>query len=566
MSDWQDRVVDAALRQMHGERPPDQTAIVLHRLQTELEPITRLPEAAASAPALRSRWRTLLGGSALGAAAALLLTWLVLPKPLPDRGPAARIDVASLEGAAEFAELAAADAPPRTFMLAQGERAEWRAQAGNWLLSRGDRGVELSLAPFGVVSTGTNTRMEVRSMELSIRNGAIVTGAMTFAVVSGVVTWHTLSHNETVAAGKELRVEAPKEPGPDAAIASAQLAKENQELRDRVQQLETQLARQPAPAAPAVKTTDEAAKPPEPAAADSKGKPAFDNEQFREMLMAIDWDAVGEANKEIAPLLNELADALSEDGAKLPIDKAIQIQKLNQKLVEMLPAMMKAGLPGFGPNGVFTHPLVASNSMASLLQSAGQGLDDNQRSSIASIVRAYSAELQGIAGQSGDLDLAGLAAETSAKDRFYSEMSAMLSPEQRALVYPEGKGQYDGTNLFNTGVEWRSVSDPLPVSSPADYARVATDRLETQLGLDEATAAQVRAVLDRAAANSPGLFRDRAAPVEQSQAAFMRSGRAAQALQTQLGWMREIERTVPLTPDQLRRLSSLRRVYVPLPR
>ncbi|HZT56496.1 MAG TPA: hypothetical protein VFA35_09735, partial [Burkholderiaceae bacterium] len=313
MSDWQDKVVDAALRQVHGERPPDQTAIVLHRLQTELEPITRLPEAAAAAPALRSRWRTLLGGSALGAAAGLMLTWLVLPRPLPDRGPAARIDVAALDGAAEFAELAAAGAPERSFTLAQGERSAWRAQAGNWLMSRGDRGVELSLAPFGVVSTGTHTRMEVRSMELSIRNGAIVTGAMTFAVVSGVVTWKTLSHNETVAAGRELRVEAPKDPGPDAALASAQ--KENQELRDRLQQLETQLARQPAPAAPpapATKTIDDAAKLPEPPAPAEKGKPAFDNEQFREMLAAIDWNAVGEANKEIAPLLDELAEALNE--------------------------------------------------------------------------------------------------------------------------------------------------------------------------------------------------------------------------------------------------------------
>jgi hypothetical protein len=382
-----------------------------------------------------------------------------------------------------------------------------------------------------------------------------------------VVTWHTLSHNETVGAGRELRVEAPKEPGADAALASA--LKENQELRDRLQQAETQLARQPAPAAPpapATKTTDDAAQPPEPPAAAEKGKPAFDNEQFREMLAAIDWNAVGEANKEIAPLLDELADALSEDGAKVPMDKAVEIQKLNQKLIEMLPAMIKAGVPGFGPNGVFTHPLVASNSLASLLQSAGQGLDDQQRASIASIVRAYSAELQGITGQSNDLDLAGLAAEAAAKDRFYGEMSAMLSPEQRALVYPEGRGRFDGTNLFNTGVEWRSVSEPVPVSSPADYARVAAQRLETQLGLDEATAAQVRAVLDRAAANAPGLFRDRAAPVEQSDAHFLRSGRAAQALQTQLGWMREIARTVPLSADQRRRLSSMRRVFVPLPR
>jgi hypothetical protein len=47
---------------------------------------------------------------------------------------------------------------------------------------------------------------------------------------------------------------------------------------------------------------------------------------------------------------------------------------------------------------------------------------------------------------------------------------------------------------------------------------------------------------------------------------MLKSGRTAAALRRQLQWMREIQREVPLSPEQRKKLAKTHRVLVPLPR
>jgi phosphate-selective porin len=111
----------------------------------------------------------------------------------------------------------------------------------------------------------------------------------------------------------------------------------------------------------------------------------------------------------------------------------------------------------------------------------------------------------------------------------------------------------------------RPYADAIAAKDPADFARIASGKLGEQLGLDEAASAQVRSVMERMAGNAPELFRDKASPIE-STMRMLKQGRATEALRQQILMLREIQRTVPLTAEQKKKLQSLRRVFVPLPK
>lgn len=263
-------------------------------------------------------------------------------------------------------------------------------------------------------------------------------------------------------------------------------------------------------------------------------------------------------------MLAQLMEEVAKTG-EVPTELAIKIQELNGKLVAQLPAMLKAGMPGFGPNGAYTHPLVVANVLGSTLQAAGQPLNESQQAAIAGLVRAFGMENQGIVDQTREFELEHLAAEAAMKDRFYKEVSTLLTPEQYVKMYPDGGAKYDGANLFASGLMAQVYSEPVSAKDAGDFARLASNRLGEQLGLDEATSAQVRAVVERIAAASPEVWQDKAGVVE-SKLRMLKSGRAAAALQQQLAVMREIQREVSLTPEQKKKLASLKRVLVPLPR
>ena len=95
---------------------------------------------------------------------------------------------------------------------------------------------------------------------------------------------------------------------------------------------------------------------------------------------------------EMQPLMNELVRALEEDG-EIPPELAVKIEQLNANLIGQVPALLKAGLPGRGPNGAYTHPLVVSNILAKTLQAAGKPLDQAQSAALSGLVKSFGSEL-----------------------------------------------------------------------------------------------------------------------------------------------------------------------------
>jgi hypothetical protein len=274
---------------------------------------------------------------------------------------------------------------------------------------------------------------------------------------------------------------------------------------------------------------------------------------------------MGAATHEMGPVLAQLAEAMSKEGEEIPIDLAVKVNQLNGDILAQVPALLESGVPGFGPNGTFTHPLVVANTLASTLAAAGRELTPAQQQQIDGLVRAFSVEAETIAGDQAGSALERLHAETQMKDRFYREVGSLLGAEQHAAVFPEGARAYEGASLFDTGVLLRVHAVPVPAKDATEFARVVGNKLAEDLGLDDATTAQVRAVLAQAA-NAPELWRDPANAKERQPGHFLRSGRTSTALRHQLEWMRMLEQRVALTPEQRKKLAKMAAVMVPLPR
>lgn len=549
-SDWSDRLVDAALHELHGQAPPDLSARVLLALQEApagpLPLLHRVPK--------QSSWRAiaalLLVALGLGACGAWVLHRLA-PAAAPP-APFTVFDVAVVTG--ELACYPPAQAAP-SVVLAAAASAPLVVQPGSRF--RCLRASAFRLGAFGPLAAAKDTELEVVDMGMDNKQGIVVAASLTLAVVAGTVTWHTLTRTDAAQAGETVRLEAPLAAGRAAAASGdvAQLRQRNRELEQELATLRDQLARRGAEPPPAVAATV-APDAPVPAVAG----PMFDDAQFAAALAKIDWATMGEVTKDMAPLLAELVAAMGEEGAEVPMELMGKLQQLNGKLLSQLPAMLEAGMPGYGPNGVYTHPLVAANTLASTLAASGAKLTPAQQQSLSGIVAAFAKETQQIAGASREFAVEQLLEEVEMKDRFYREMSGLLTPEQLGKVAPEGTGGY----LFGSGLVTQASSVPVPAKDAADFARSASSHLAEHLGLDEAAAAQVRTVLTQAMA-APELWNQRS-DARELQLRMFRGGRATDALRAQLQWMKQIQQQVALTPAQVKKLTGMRHVLVPMPR
>jgi cell division protein FtsB len=561
MTAWEDRAIDAALQELHGSRPPDLSArVVLALREPAAGPLPRL--APSAPPDRRGRWpwvAALLASLALGCGLALAC-WLALPTAAA-RPLRATLDVSVLDGDVTCRGIGH-DVPPRR--VGSGRTLAFVASSGSRLHC--ERASTFRLCTFGTLTAIRDTELEIREMTFTKVHGVTAAASLTLAVVAGVVTWHTLTRSESAAAGELVRLEAGGGLPPAAAVTA-----ENEQLRQRIEALERQnrdlLAqasrRDTAPPVPTPAPAAATAAPDAPAPPATSSM-AFADDRFA-ALAKIDWTVVGSVVHEMGPLLAKLAAAMKDEDAELPMDLALKVQQLNSKLVEMVPTMLDAGLPGFGPNGVYTHPVVVANSLASTLSASGQPLTDVQQKAIDGLMRSFSVEAQTIADAQREFPLEQLQAELDMKDRMYRELGNQLTPQQLAAMHPEGGGQYDGTGLFSTGLLTQVHAAPVRAANADEFARNASSKLAEQLGLDDASTAQVRALIARVT-SAPELWQTRAEGMELSQMRMMRAGRTQAALRYQLEWMRQLQQEVPLTSAQRERLAKMRSVMVPLPR
>lgn len=561
MNEWEDRLVDASLHELHGRRPPDLSSRVLSALERGSPATERIVTDDPAAGAARVPARRLAPW--LLAAAAVVVVGLVFAlrrdatavDPVGNEQVIARLEISVLRGELRCVEM---DRPGTANVRhTAGAVVSFAARPGNRLL--GPEPCQVQVGPFGLIEGGTGMELEVKAMEFTWKNGVVAASSLTLAVVGGVVTWHSLVRSETASAGETLRLQASPN-GEDAAA----LAETNERLRRRIRQLEQEVTSMKVlPVRDAADTAVEEPPPPPPPVESDESAMVFTDPVYAAALSDIDWKLMGAVTKDMGPLLAKLVEMV-ENGEQVSPELDAEIKALNSKLEAQMPTLMKASLPGFGPHGAYTHPLVAANVLANTLAAAGQPIDAAQQIKLDGLVRAFSAESRSIVEGVRDFDLEGLLAEVEMKDRFYREVASQLTPEQSVHMAPVEGRDHDGLHLFGTGLMLQVYARPIPVKNATDFARATSNRFGEALGLDDDAAAKVRAIVERVTTAAPELWRDQAGVAENAMKKG-KAGRSAAALRRQIELMREIDRQVPMTPEQRQKFRAMKNVWVPLP-
>lgn len=334
---------------------------------------------------------------------------------------------------------------------------------------------------------------------------------------------------------------------------------ENEQLRDQLAQLQKQLdetAVREAVAPPPTGGTEEAAAPPEaePLTA-TIHYPGMD-----EALSEIDWTAAGKASSKMAPLMRELAEALAngESIADMMTEFA-EIQRLNADLVAMVGPLTEAGVPGEGPNGKFTHPVVAANLMDAALSSSGIPLTADQRSTLQKLAAQFAGDIDMSGTQLGDdaSMLDRVLASTELKDKFYEEARLALTPEQADRI-AGGKG-LPGFDLFSSGLVWQQFQRPVNANDPAEFADDVHSRVRRALGLSGDQAKLAGQVVDEWTNTVPF---DSLADLSNLPAP-LRGGDVRAAARRQAALRQMLATRLGLTPAQVRAMDDMG-VLVPI--
>jgi len=229
-SDWDDRLIDAALQELHGQKPPDLSARVLLALQ-EAAPAASSPRvrrASANGPTRR------LPGFALFAAllAVAVVAWSFAGRGLrPGGGPASRSAAPFVAFQLELlrGELVCRDGRDDeggfVRFVARNEPLHLDLRAGaNFVCAPASA---FRLDRFGVLATTENTRLEIVDMAIDRTQGIVMASSLTLAVVAGTVTWHMLTRTDTAVAGETIKLEATQDGGLAASARERRLEGEN---------------------------------------------------------------------------------------------------------------------------------------------------------------------------------------------------------------------------------------------------------------------------------------------------------------------------------------------------
>lgn len=208
------------------------------------------------------------------------------------------------------------------------------------------------------------------------------------------------------------------------------------------------------------------------AAKKGEGRPvqAFSFPDYDEALSKVDWKSVGTTTRQMLPVLEGLRKS-SMNGGKLDLAAAGRTQQLNGALIHEASKINEA-LPGTGVNGAYTHPSFMANAIAATLEDAGKPLTDTQSEALGKLGRDFS-DREKLRAQGYDEHALGLQKvldEAALKDQFFEGASAILTPEQRDLLWPAATRGLVGWDLFSSGLLLAQLIRPLVVKDRDAFA------------------------------------------------------------------------------------------------
>jgi hypothetical protein len=420
----------------------------------------------------------------------------------------------------------------------------------------------LQLPQFGTLYTEPNTILEIQSMDIRHRKGAITIGAVTLVVLTGAVTWNALAQSEEAVTGETLRLEA-QAPGVGITAREQELLDANEVLEQRLAALESQAARNRLEVEEVV----------DPLAADVVAgeepdlEARFVDDKYGAALAGVDWKVVGTALKGMVPVSAQLAEAILADGDAIPLELAGEMQQFNGQLLAQLQPLMDGEVPGTGPNGTFTHPLVVANQVDQVLAAGDVPLSQDQSERLSAITNHYLAQDENlrVSAEGYELSLETLLQETAMKAQFREEIEQILSTEQHEMLYPEAVQDYNGLDLFGTGLIWSQFAKPMRVDGPQGAAGRLMSSFTSGLELGEDQQERLRPLLDNWSRSYPEEYwSDKANALEGR--GMLKTSRTRIAAERQLVLFKAILASGTLTPEQREKFVNNNGVFVPLVR
>lgn len=292
--------------------------------------------------------------------------------------------------------------------------------------------------------------------------------------------------------------------------------------------------------------------------------PRFLFPEYEKVLAEIDWEEVGTSTAKLAPLLVELLDVLEKTGT-VPPEMIGEIQKWNAQLVTVALKVQAAGVPGSGINGSFTHPAVDVNVIHATLKAGGNALSAEQEARVEDIGRRYAAEeaQRNAAYPDGTPALRRLAEEAAAKDRFYAEVDDALTPGQRDFLHPEAVRGFTQLDLFSSGIMTYMEVRPLDMKDREAAVKKMTDKHFEKFGLDPASRPVVEQLVRRWAERVAEAELDTPREKDIGMPMLTRSERVRKAAQLQLELWDELQRRVPMTDEQRKKIAAETNIVVP---
>ncbi|MFB3066146.1 MAG: RNA polymerase sigma factor, partial [Planctomycetota bacterium] len=272
---------------------------------------------------------------------------------------------------------------------------------------------------------------------------------------------------------------------------------ENEALKARADDLQRKLEALQAGAEEAPAAGEAAEQDAEVEARDPKA-PAFRFAGMEQALDEIDWEAMGESVRNLAPLLEKMMAAIEETG-EIDFKDIGAIQQWNGPLLTAALKLNEHPLAGSGVNGKFTNPGVASNMVHAALAKSDQPLSADQRSALREATVAFlQADGERLHSYSDDaVGLEKFMDEMALKERYYARLHELLTPEQQSILHPEAVRGHTGVDLFSTGITWGTLTAPVQAKDRAGLREEFVMRHMRSLKLDESA----RPVLQRLAAD-----------------------------------------------------------------
>ncbi|MBL8693779.1 MAG: hypothetical protein JNJ88_06730 [Planctomycetes bacterium] len=550
---WEERLFDTSLEDALGKSTaPDLALRVVRALEgTSGGPAPAAPAAAAAA---RRRPTPFAQGAFVGVAAAALL-WISIVALTRSNSPQMAAPVVLQPGGVRHRHNGAwtqhTAVTPFRFLLSSGDR----------LQSAPSESASLLLGDLGLLRLEEASEIEVLTMQWKDFGAGAVLGSVTVGVLAGGLTWYSSDSSSVKVRAGETQVLSSAD---SASAGSAALREQLEQAKARIRELEAR----PVSAPPGAQRTSEpdlaaaAQAAPAPASRPSS-KLQFSVPELEKTLASIDWSVMGEKSSQMIDLMKKLAEAIA-NGEEPPLGLLGELQAANGFLVKEAEKMVKGGMPGEGPNGCFTHPLVTSNLMAAIFEQSGTPLSAEQMAQIGELAKRYSHEdaLRVANYAEGTPRLQIILEELALKARFHRDAFGALSADQRSLLSPSATQGRIGFDLMGPGIAWNQFVKPVMGADRAQVSSSIVSSLDSQLSMSADQRGKIEAIVSKWTQQFPdSQWNTQAGPLDYARA--FPTERAQIAATLQLEMMREILGTGLLDPKQTATLTKFPAVFVP---